>query len=162
MNEENRNQTTEKLKRLDLHDDLRGKILPYCRLKPGEVWEDPGRGHRVGVLDATLPQDIQKIFGKVKAHLIINDPPYNVRVGSATTPTLFKKSLGEYMDFSARWVVNAMDVMHPDSYLYVWIGTDVRDNFQPLPDFMIMMRSFETLKPRNFITLRNQRGYGTQ
>lgn len=48
------------------------------------------------------------------------------------------------------------------AHLYIWIGADYKDNFQPLPDFMIMMREFDEIKPKNFITLRNQRGYGTQ
>jgi DNA modification methylase len=35
------------------------------------------------------------------------------------------------------------------------------NGFQPLPDFMIMMRN-EPFSARSFITMRNQRGYGTQ
>jgi len=41
------------------------------------------------------------------------------------------------------------------------LGADQADGFQPLPDFMIMMRG-KAFKPRSFITMRNQRGYGTQ
>ena len=52
--------------------------------------------------------------------------------------------------------------MRENSHFYVWLGADYKDGFQPLPDFMIMMRGFDGLTPRNFITLRNQRGYGTQ
>ncbi|MCG8572836.1 MAG: site-specific DNA-methyltransferase, partial [Spirochaetes bacterium] len=46
--------------------------------------------------------------------------------------------------------------------LYIWIGADQNEGFQPLPEFMIMMREFKDLKSRSFVTLRNQRGYGTQ
>ncbi len=46
--------------------------------------------------------------------------------------------------------------------MYIWLGADVRDHFQPFPDFMLLMRRFPELLPRNLITLRNQRGYGTQ
>jgi len=52
--------------------------------------------------------------------------------------------------------------MEEDSSLYVWLGADQNDGFQPLPDFMIMMRGLDEFKPRSFITMRNQRGYGTQ
>jgi len=52
--------------------------------------------------------------------------------------------------------------MGENAHFYVWLGADLRDGFQPLPDFMIMMRDMPSLSPRNFITLRNQRGYGTQ
>jgi DNA modification methylase len=152
----------ERLKRLDLHGDLRERILPLCRLKYEEIWEDPVKGHRVGVADATKAEDVNRILENETAKLIINDPPYNVEVGNANTDNLFKVGLKEYMEFSRRWVENAIDIMDDNSHLYIWIGADYRDDFQPLPDFMIMMRDLEALKPRNLITLRNQRGYGTQ
>ena len=154
--------TTEGLERLDLHGELQKKILPLSRLKYGEVWEDPIKGHKVGVLDATKIENVRKIMGSEKTKLIINDPPYNVAVGNVNTDNLFKVSLQDYMDFSEEWIRNAINVMDKDAHLYIWIGADYKDNFQPLPDFMIMMRELEELKPKNFITLRNQRGYGTQ
>lgn len=154
--------TSEKLKRLDLHGDLKRKILPLCRLKYGEIWEDPVYGHKVGVLDATKLEDIKKIIGDKKIKLIINDPPYNVTVGNANTCNLFKLTLKEYLDFSEKWCRNAVTIMGKDAHLYIWIGADYKDNLQPLPDFIILMRKFTELKPKNFITMRNQRGYGTQ
>ena len=154
--------TAERLKRLDFHSALRGEVLPLCRLKAGEVWEDPGRGHRVGVLDATDPKDVSALIGGEKAVLIVNDPPYNVAVGGANTANLFKHSLEEYLDFSRKWVANAVDVLADDAHLYIWIGADYRDGLQPLPDFIVLMRDFQELTVRNFITMRNQRGYGTQ
>jgi len=154
--------TREKLKRLDLNSELKEKILPLCRLKYGEIWEDPIKGHKVGVLDATKIEDVMKIMEKEKAKLIINDPPYNVAVGNANTHNLFKMDLKKYIEFSKEWIKNALAIMDKDAHLYIWIGADYKDNFQPLPDFMITMREFEELRPRNFITLRNQRGYGTQ
>jgi len=154
--------TAENLQRLDLHGKLKKKILPLCRLKYGEIWEDPIKGHKVGVLDATKIEDVRKIMRSEKTKLIINDPPYNVAVGNASTDNLFKISLQDYLDFSKKWIKNAIKVMDKDAHLCIWIGADYKDNFQPLPDFMIMMRELEELKPKNFITLRNQRGYGTQ
>jgi site-specific DNA-methyltransferase (adenine-specific) len=155
-------QTREQVKRLDLDQQTRERILPLCRLSYGEIWEDPVGGHRVGVLDATKLNDVKSIIGDEKSPLMINDPPYNVKVGNANTRNLSKTSLETYMDFSRRWVSNAIAVMKPDAHFYVWMGTDYRDGFQPLPDLIIMMRDFEQLKPRNLITMRNQRGYGTQ
>jgi len=154
--------TSETIKRLDFDRKLRKKILPFCRLKYGDIWEDPVKGHRVGVLDATKIDDIAKIVKNDKVALIINDPPYNLVVGRAKSPNLFKKSLDEYIEFSRMWLENTAKIMEDDSHLYIWLGVDFKDKFQPLPDFMIMMRKFEEFKPRNFITLRNQRGYGTQ
>lgn len=154
--------TTEQLPRLDIHPELRERLLPLCRLQVGEFWQDHVRGHRVGVLDATRRADVVKILDGEKTLLVVNDPPYNVRVGNANTINLAKIDLSEYLNFSQKWVQNALEIMEENAHLYVWIGADYTDNFQPLPDFMIMMRGFQELRPRNFITMRNQRGYGTQ
>lgn len=157
-----KNTTSEKLTRLDLNESLMEKIRPLCRLKRGEIWEDPLHGHRVGVLDGTDSDDVQKIAGDMKCDLIINDPPYNIAVGGKKTRSLSKVNLEEYMDFSKNWVDAAISIMKNDSHFFIWLGADYRDSFQPLPDFMIMMRDFDSVKAKNYITLRNQRGYGTQ
>lgn len=154
--------TTEGLPRLDLDSETRAKILPLCRLRYGEVWQDPSAGHRVGVLDAAKRADVEKIMQAEKARLVLNDPPYNVQVGNANTANLSKIELETYLNFSRQWVENALGAMADDAHFYVWLGADVSDHFQPLPDFMILMRDFSALRPRNFITMRNQRGYGTQ
>jgi DNA modification methylase len=154
--------TIEKLSRLDINEKLRKKILPHCRLKKGEIWEDPKGKHRLGVLDATNPGEVKKIFGSKKAHLVINDPPYNVVVGNVNTKNLSRVDVEEYIRFSRQWLLNVLSILDDDSSLYIWLGADQNDGFQPLPEFMIMMREFKELKPRSFITMRNQRGYGTQ
>jgi DNA modification methylase len=148
--------------RIDADKSLQDKLLKYCRLGPGEIWEDPQSGHRVGVLDATNSEHFTRMTQNEKPSLFINDPPYNVVVGSTNTRSLSKQTLSDYMNFSAKWVKNCISVMSEKAHFYIWLGADIRDNFQPLPDFMIMMREIEELSPRNFITLRNQRGYGTQ
>jgi DNA modification methylase len=154
--------TTEKLSRLDINEKLRKKILPHCRLRKGEIWEDPKGKHRLGVLDATSLTDTKKLFSKKKAHLVINDPPYNVVVGNVNTKNLSQVDIEEYIHFSNQWVSNSISIMEDNASLYIWLGADQNDGFQPLPEFMIMMREFKELKPRSFITMRNQRGYGTQ
>ncbi|MBE0572060.1 MAG: site-specific DNA-methyltransferase [Ignavibacteriaceae bacterium] len=154
--------TSEKLTRLDIDEELRKKILPFCRLKKGEIWKDPKGKHKVGVLDATSISDTKKLFSKENAQLVINDPPYNVVVGNANTQNLSKIDIDKYIEFSRKWVSNVLSVLDEDASLYIWLGADQNDGFQPLPEFMIMMREFEDLKTRSFITMRNQRGYGTQ
>jgi len=154
--------TTERLERLDLHGELQKKILPLCRLKYGDIWKDPISGHKVGVLDTTKLEDVKKIMGGEKAKLVVNDPPYNVAVGNANTNALFKIDIKNYLEFSEKWLKNAIFVMDKDAHLYIWLGADYKDNFQPLPDFIILIRKFKELKPKNIIALRNQRGYGTQ
>ena len=153
---------TEPLTRLDSDTEIRTKLLPHCRLKPGEIWQDPVRGHRVGVLDATCPDAVSRIVGRGKAKVAVNDPPYNVSVGNKNTHSLSKLNLAEYMEFSRHWVGNTIEILDENSHFYAWLGADQKDHFQPLPDFMVMMRDFEELEARSFITMRNQRGYGTQ
>ena len=126
---------TEPLPRLDSDAEIRKKLLTYCRLKPGDVWEDPVRRHRVGVLDTTCPNAVSKIMGSNKAKVAVNDPPYNVSVGNKTTQSLNKLNLDEYMEFSRRWVENTVNILDEDSHFYAWLGADQKDNFQPLARF---------------------------
>ena len=114
------------------------------------------------MLDATNFQDTQKLFGNERTPLVINDPPYNVVVGNANTQNLSKINVPEYIKFSQKWVSNVLSVLDKSAALYIWLGADQNDGFQPLPEFMMMMREFKDLKTRSFITMRNQRGYGTQ
>ena len=85
--------------------------------------------------------------------MAIQDPPYNL-------VAFARRSIEEYIDWSRRWVQTTKAVLAEDASLYVWLGADQNDGFQPLADFMIMMRA-EPFVPRSFITMRNQRGYGT-
>lgn len=148
--------------RLDNNVEVREKLLPFCRLKTGDIWEDTFSGHKVGVLDATKLDDVLTVFDSEKAVLAVQDPPYNVVVGNENTDNLFKMTLKEYLNYSQKWVDNNLNILSTDSSLYVWLGADQKEHFQPLPDFMIMMRDYPELTSRSFITMRNQRGYGTQ
>lgn len=140
--------------RLDNHSELHTHLLRYCRLTPGEVWIDPAGRHRVGCLDATDLGDVQRFMSGEKAVLAIQDPPYNL-------VAFEQKELDTYIDWCKEWVKNSDFALAANAALYVWLGADQTAGFQPLPDFMIMMR--DTLfKVRSFITMRNQRGYGTQ
>lgn len=142
------------LPRLDMSPGIRGQILPFCRLKFGEVWTDEIRGHRVGCLDSTDTRAIRRFMADEKAQLAIHDPPYNLAVFE-------RRSIAEYIDWCCEWVSLTNSVLSPDASFYVWLGADQRNGFQPLPDFILMMRD-QPFRPRSFITMRNQRGYGTQ
>jgi len=116
--------TSEKLGRLDLRNDLREKILPLCRLKKGDVWEDEISGHKVGVLDATEKSDVIKIMNGNDATLAVNDPPYNVAVGNVNTANLSKLDMSEYLIFSEKWIKNVVSVMAENSHFYLWSGAE--------------------------------------
>jgi site-specific DNA-methyltransferase (adenine-specific) len=141
------------LPRLDRADELRETLLPRCRLRPGEIWEDPEGKHRVGCLDAADPEQVTALIGGEAIDLAIHDPPYNLAAFD-------ERPLREYIAWCKRWVGVTISHLAADASLYVWLGADQNNGFQPLPDFMLMMREVE-LSPRSFITMRNQRGYGT-
>lgn len=140
--------------RLDRSPLLRQMLGRYCRLQPGAIWRDPRGRHSVGCLDATAQGQIESLMGPLKATLAIQDPPYNLAAFDA-------RGLNEYIAWCSGWVQTTRTALAEHSSLYVWLGADQTAGFQPLPDFMIMMRQFE-FRPRSFITMRNQRGYGTQ
>ena len=93
-------------------------------------------------------------MGSERATLATQDPPYNLAVGE-------KQPVEEYIAWSRRWIDNTRRVLADDAALYVWLGADQNDHFQPLPQFMTMMSETD-FRSRSFITMRNQRGYGTQ
>ncbi len=152
----------EKLQRIDSNQETRNLLLPCCRLKYGQVWADPHSGHKVGCLDAGAEADVQTLLGGTKSTLAIQDPPYNVVVGNVNSDRLGQIPLKDYISWCRKWIQNTCRILEDNASLYIWLGADQNENFQPLPDFMIMMRAFGEMKTRSLITMRNQRGYGTQ
>ena len=142
------------LPRLDEVPQLRAELQRHCRLQLGEVWQDKTGKHRVSCLDASRWENVQTLVQKDVAQLALHDPPYNL-------VAFEKRSVGEYTEWCRRWIANTDQALAKDASLYVWIGADQNEGFQPLPDFMLMMRG-TGFRPRSFITMRNQRGYGTQ
>jgi site-specific DNA-methyltransferase (adenine-specific) len=143
------------LPRLDEDGVIRQGILPYCRLSFGEIWIDPLGQHKVGCLDSTNAEQISNLMRPELATLAVHDPPYNL----VAFP---KHSANEFIDWCRRWISLTSKCLGENSSVYVWLGADQDDGFQPLPDFMLMMRDFVEFRTRSFITMRNQRGYGTQ
>jgi DNA modification methylase len=152
----------ERLQRIDRGGEISSALRPYCRLKYGEIWTDPVHGHRVGCLDAGSEKDVRELIQGSEAALAIQDPPYNVVVGNHNSERLGQVELERYIDWSRKWVRHTCNVLKNDSSLYVWLGADQNAGFQPFADFIVLMRDFEELRSRSFITMRNQRGYGTQ
>ncbi len=142
------------LPRLDVHPEIRERLLPFCRLQAGEVWTDPAGKHKVACRDAANQSAIRNFFGEQRATLVLHDPPYNL-------VAFQESSIAEFIQWCKLWVEASLAIMRPDSSFYVWLGADQNYGFQPLPDFMLLMRDTE-LVPRSFLTMRNQRGYGTQ
>lgn len=131
------------------------KLLKDCRLKQGDIWIDKVKGHKVGCLDSSNKNNIIEFFNKEKAKLAIHDPPYNFIA-------LKTIEIQEYIEWCKLWIDNSDIILDDNSSLYIWLGADQDNAFSPFPEFILMMRDFKNFKSKSFITLRNQRGYGTQ
>ncbi len=143
-----------RLPRIDKDEELRNLLLNYCRIKEGEVWADEVNGHKVACVDVSDSKKVKDVFEGEKATLAVHDPPYNfVAFGSSPVE--------KFIELSAAWVNLTYDLLQKDASLYIWFGADQKKGFSPLPEFMLMMRQ-TPFKSKSFITLRNQRGYGTR
>ena len=141
--------------RLEKDVKLQRMLLPYCRLKPGDIWNDPAGKHLIGCGDAADSDFVKEIHSKeLSPTLAIQDPPYNLAFGK-------KVPVSEFIDWCRKWISSCQSVLNKNSALYIWLGANQNDHFQPLPQFMTMMSETE-FSSRSFITMRNQRGYGTQ
>ena len=141
--------------RLEKDEKLRRMLLPHCRLKAGDIWSDPAGQHLIGCGDAADLGFVKKIHSKAPSPtLAIQDPPYNLVFGK-------KLPVSEFIEWCRKWILNCHSVLAKSSALYIWLGADQNNHFQPLPQFMSMMSTTD-FTSRSFITMRNQRGYGTQ
>lgn len=142
------------LPRIDANDELHKHLLHYCRLTEGDIWQDPQGTHRIGCLDAADIGHIDLLMDGEKATLAVHDPPYNMVAFGESSPV-------EFVQWCRSWIDCTFHALAADGSLYVWLGADQRNHFQPLADFIVMMRS-QGFSSRSYITMRNQRGYGTQ
>lgn len=120
----------------------------------GGVWEDNERGHRVACIDSADTSQVHSLVGDKRASLALHDPPYNLVAFQA-------RNVEEFTRWCRAWVAITHECLADDASLYVWLRADQNEGFQPLADFMVMMRQLP-FQARSFITMRNQRGYGTQ
>jgi len=103
--------------RLDECRELNDHLLRYCRIKEGQVWDDPTGGHKVGCLDATNLAHVERLMGGEKAKLAVHDPPYN--------SIAFKRaSLIDFIHWCEKWVENTDFALTRNSSLYIWLGAD--------------------------------------
>ncbi|MFO7525636.1 MAG: site-specific DNA-methyltransferase [Ignavibacteriaceae bacterium] len=142
------------LPRLDIDEELRALLVPYCRLKPNETWRDPEGEHKIACIDSSSESQIKSLMGSEKAVLAVHDPPYNFIAFDRLQEEIF-------IEWSKKWISNSFISLDLNSSIYIWLGADYKNHLQPFANFIIMMKS-SGFNSRNFITLRNQRGYGTR
>src|SRR3989337_1784235 len=120
------------LPRIDLDDELRDMLLPYCRIKEGTIWKDPLRRHKIACIDATDAYMVKKLMGRKKAVLAVHDPPYNF--------IAFKElQVIKFTLWCEQWISNTFNSLSKDASLYVWLGADQKKHYEPLPEFITMM-----------------------
>jgi site-specific DNA-methyltransferase (adenine-specific) len=142
------------LPRIDIDAALHDLLIPYCRIHKGEIWIDEMNKHKVGCIDSVNSDQVKKMMGKESASLAIQDPPYNF-------VAFEEMKLSEFIHWCELWINITDKILNDNASLYVWLGADQNNHFQPLSDFIRMM-SKSAFHSRSFITMRNQRGYGTQ
>ncbi len=142
------------LPRIDKDEKLKNLLLPYCRFKQGTIWIDQKGKHKIACVDVSNTDEIKNIFGKSKAALSVQDPPYNFIAFTEKRNT-------EFIDWCKDWIILNINISKKNSSYYFWLGADQSNHFEPFGGFIEMMKS-SGLTSRSFITMRNQRGYGTQ
>ncbi len=140
--------------RIDKDEELQHLLIPFCRMSKGDTWIDDQNGHKVACGSSDDSQTVSSLFGAEKATLAIHDPPYNFIAFQNMTAD-------EYAEWCKVWIDLTDKVFADDASLYVWLGADQTNHFEPLPNFMLMMQK-TGFDSRSYITMRNQRGYGTQ
>jgi site-specific DNA-methyltransferase (adenine-specific) len=140
--------------RIDKDPKLKHYLEKYCRLKFGEVWKDPDGKHKVGCFDSSKKHDVRSIVNNQPVQLAVHDPPYNMIAFS-------KQRAQVFVDWCKKWVDSTYEILDTNSSMYVWLGADQKNHFEPFVDFILMMRN-SRFSSKSFITMRNQRGYGTQ
>ncbi len=83
------------------------------------------------------------------------------RIHLTTLWHLVKEKLKNLLSWCKEWIEITNACLKNDSSLYVWLGADQNNHYQPLPQFIMMMED-SGFNSKSFITMRNQRGYGTQ
>lgn len=142
------------LPRIDNDKILHSLLRKHSNFKPGDIWNDPDGIHKIGCIDASDETAIGDLMDNKKSSLAIHDPPYNF-------VAFDERDLTNFIEWSKEWIKNTYDSLLQNASLYIWLGADQNNHFQPLSDFITMMKG-SGFQSRSFITMRNQRGYGTQ
>src|SRR5438309_10730692 len=103
------------LPRLDQAPTVAAALQKYCRLQQGEIWEDPFGVHRVGCLDASQLDEVDKLVGGELAQLALHDPPSNL-VGFDSC------CVGAFVGFCRQLLESYRRLQATDDTVYVWIA----------------------------------------
>ncbi|NOX18915.1 MAG: site-specific DNA-methyltransferase, partial [Chlorobi bacterium] len=122
------------LPRIDKDEELRGALRKYCRIKEGEIWRDPEGKHSVGCFDCVDEKKVSELIGNEKPTLAVHDPPYNL-------VAFEKRRAQEFAGWAQKWIDISYGILAENSALYVWLGADQNNHFEPFAEFVLMMKN---------------------
>ena len=134
------------LPRIDKDPILKKHLEQYCRLKFGEIWEDPEGKHKVACLDSGNNNSIYSLIKGEKLKLAIHDPPYNMIAFNKLNPNKF-------VDWCKNWIETTYNILEDNAALYVWLGADQKKHFEPFAEFILMMKETNFLKSVKILLL---------
>ena len=83
-------------------------------------------GHRIACIDACSADGIAALMGSERAQLAVHDPPYNL-------VAFEQQALDDYIAWCKGWIGTTLHHLCDDASVYVWLGADQNNGFQPLP-----------------------------
>ena len=100
--------------------DLDGSLekAKDTKIKLGEIYQI-GK-HKIMCGDSTKKEDLEKLMDGEEADLLFTDPPFNVELDYNTYED--NMSTDEYLDFCKRFMLNASEVMKPNTVAYIMSG----------------------------------------
>lgn len=103
--------------------------------------------------------------------MVLADPPYykiTKKRWSSSTPKDINnewdnqwKSRDEYLDWCRKWIEESIRILKDGGALYIWSGVGEKEIMAARLACLIE-DDFPELKRKNWITMKNQRGFGTQ
>jgi len=134
---------------------LRRSLSQFCRLKAGRILARPAKTVIASVVWTRLrAKTYEALWKRAGPAPQSHDPPYNLIAFD-------RRRSEEFVAWLRRVVNNTYETLDSDSSLYLWIGADQKNGSPRCRKFMLM-NARDGFTSRSFITLRNQRGYGTQ
>jgi DNA modification methylase len=116
--------------------DRAGELQTKWETRRGQVWgipsrRSPGLIHRVMCGDATVREDVQRLFAGARANLVNTDPPYGVSYESARTGSIANDDLrGDRLIALLRGALGHAVVMtEADAAFYIWHASSTRAEF---------------------------------
>lgn len=140
--------------RIDKDIRLKRLLERYCRLRLGEIWSDPLGNHKIGCFDSSNRSSILKVIDGESIKLAVHDPPYNMIAFN-------QENSNTFVNWCKKWIDTTYNILDENASVYIWLGADQKNHFEPFAEFIIMMKN-SGFNSKSFITMRNQRGYGTQ